>query len=117
MIAAPSARQVLDAYSEAVVGVAETVSSAVVRIEADLRQAGPNGAGGGSGSGFVFTPDGYILTNEGDLIVRLGEAWVDGVDDLHRLLTEERVGAPMPLTVIRGRERLDLSIRPSESPR
>jgi S1-C subfamily serine protease len=45
-----------------VIGAAETISPSVVKIE--TRGAG-RGAGrqGGSGSGFVITPDGYILTN------------------------------------------------------
>jgi S1-C subfamily serine protease len=52
---------------------------------------------------------------EGDFIVRFGEHWVGGVDDLHRLLTEDQVGVPSTVTVVRGTERLDLTITPGES--
>jgi S1-C subfamily serine protease len=48
----------LDAYSQAVIHVVETVSPAVISVFG--RDA--NGRGG-AGSGFVVTPDGYAITN------------------------------------------------------
>ncbi|HVZ86570.1 MAG TPA: trypsin-like peptidase domain-containing protein [Polyangia bacterium] len=57
----------LDAYSQTVTSVAEQVSPSVVRLDVEGAPA-PAGSRrpdktAGSGSGFVFTPDGYVLTN------------------------------------------------------
>jgi len=47
---------------------------------------------------------------EGDVIISLDGKAVGGVDDLHRLLTDARVGVKTPLTVLRWTEKLDLSV-------
>jgi S1-C subfamily serine protease len=54
--------------------------------------------------------------HEGDLIVAFGEQPVRGIDDLLKLLTEDRVGTSVPVTVLRNSERVSLSLTPSESP-
>jgi S1-C subfamily serine protease len=55
--------QLLDAYSKAVIDAAETVGPAVVHIEVEGKHPSRGREQRGSGSGLVFTPDGYVLTN------------------------------------------------------
>ncbi|HTY36245.1 MAG TPA: trypsin-like peptidase domain-containing protein [Bacteroidota bacterium] len=72
--AAPDHRdtELLDSYSAAVVSVVEQVSPSVVKIDVTHHRRGRLGGRGrgnrdertfGSGSGVIFTPDGFILTN------------------------------------------------------
>ncbi len=52
---------------------------------------------------------------EGDLLVQFNGADVPSIDALHKLLTAERIGVPSELTLLRGTEKLALTVTPSES--
>ena len=56
------AAALMDAYSRVVVSVAEALSPSVLRITS-LGGSGPQAGPLGAGSGFLFTSDGYALTN------------------------------------------------------
>jgi S1-C subfamily serine protease len=52
---------------------------------------------------------------EGDVIVALDGAPVAGVDDLHRLLTDAKVGVSSRMTILRWTEKLELNVVPEEA--
>lgn len=108
---------ILDAYSQAVTGAAAKVSPSVVNI--DVRHPGGTARPArrsqemrGNGSGFIFTPDGFILTNSH---VVHGASRIDAVltdgrrfqaeligDDPHTDLAIVRIGAPSLVPVPLG---------------
>lgn len=61
------------------------------------------------------SPAAFAGLREGDVIVEFADASVGGIDELHRLLTDERLGNREWLTVIRGTEKMNISIVPRES--
>lgn len=52
---------------------------------------------------------------EGDIIVGFDSHPIAGIDELHKLLTEDRIGYKSSIVVIRGAERLSLEVVPEES--
>jgi S1-C subfamily serine protease len=101
--------ELLDAYSRAVIHAVEIVSPAVVKIDVTGRRSRSGGRdqNAGSGSGFVFTPDGFVLTNShvvgggGDLAVILSDGRslrgdVVGDDPESDLAVLRIGGAPLP---------------------
>jgi S1-C subfamily serine protease len=52
---------------------------------------------------------------EGDVMVALNGQPVPSIDALHKLLTGDQIGLQSQLTVIRGTEKLNLTITPAES--
>src|SRR6266567_8165558 len=61
----PNDSELLDAYSRTVVSAVARVAPAVVNIDVKQRVSARDGDRelSGNGSGFVITPDGFILTN------------------------------------------------------
>ncbi|SAK85419.1 peptidase [Caballeronia arationis] len=100
----------LDAYSRTVIGALARVQQAVAFISVERRLPGDasgRGTRGGTGSGFIFTPDGYLLTNShvvhGATHIRVTLA--DGAKFDADLVGEDpdsdlavlRIGSPEPL--------------------
>src|SRR5438552_6380286 len=54
---------------------------------------------------------------EGDIIIGFDDHPTKGIDDLHKLLTEERIGKRSSLVSIRGTQKLSLGVIPEESRR
>ena len=53
---------------------------------------------------------------DGDVIVAWDGKPVAGIDELHRLLTEQYVGASGEMTLLRRTQKLTRAIRPTELP-
>ncbi len=94
--------RLMDAYSRAVTGVVEVVSPSVVNIEvhqsAGRTRSGEPRERRGGGSGFVFTPDGLILTNS------------HVVHDARRIEVTLADGRRMPSTAIGDDPASDLAV-------
>ncbi len=75
--------ELLDAYSRAVIKVAETVGPAVVSISVEKQRQRQQPGEAGAGSGVVIAPDGYVLTN--DHVVHSGTRLAATLPDGERL--------------------------------
>jgi S1-C subfamily serine protease len=89
----PRDADLLDAYSQAVIHVVETVSPAVISVSG--RDANGNG---GAGSGFIVTPDGYAVTNS------------HVIDDRSKLRAETADGDQLSAEVVGDDPATDLAV-------
>jgi len=61
------------------------------------------------------SPSARAGLREGDVIVAMDGKALGGIDDLHRMLTDERVDQTATVTIVRRTEKLDVEVTPVES--
>ena len=64
------------------------------------------------------SPDGsgsHARIEPGDLLIAIGDRKLTTVDDLHRFLTEWPVGNPVKLTIVSGKEKMQVEVVPVEA--
>jgi len=107
---------VLDAFSSAVVRVAEEVLPSVVSLRVRTRR----GVGGGSGS--VLTADGFILTRPasdagvrtGDILLEMDRQPISTPTDIQARMVEGTIGERVEVTVWRDGALVDAVAVPRE---
>ena len=60
------------------------------------------------------SPARKIGLREDDIVIEFAGKTVSGIDELHKLLTEEEIGKPQMIMVLRGTKRLEFEIVPLE---
>ena len=60
------------------------------------------------------SPASHAGLSQGDIIIAFGETPITAVDDLHRVLTAERIGVPCGTTVLRNGARQQVTVVPNE---
>jgi len=65
----------------------------------------------------VNSPAAVAGLKEGDVILAFGGEAITGIDDLHRRLTDDRIGGATSLTIVRVGQRRMLTVVPAESQR
>jgi S1-C subfamily serine protease len=107
----------LDAYSRAVSSAVTAAGAAVIHLEIRGRRGSADEAAGGSGSGFLLSPDGYALTNRHVVqgATALSAHLADGRrlsadlvgEDAHTDLAVVRVGgSPLPFLPLADSDRV-----------
>jgi S1-C subfamily serine protease len=92
-----------------IVGNQITVPRALARANQLAVSSGVRIASVAAGS-----PAARAALKEGDIVVGFGGDAVGGIDDLHRLLTDERIGAEVTVLVLRAGERREMTVVPAE---